>query len=28
VKGPQPRPLDEYETKVEESNLFIHFLGS
>jgi Rieske Fe-S protein len=28
VKGPQPRPLDEYETKVEENNLFIHFLGS
>ena len=28
VKGPQPRPLDAYETKVEEDNLFIHFLGS
>jgi Rieske Fe-S protein len=28
IKGPQPRALDTYETKVEESNLFIHFLGS
>jgi Rieske Fe-S protein len=28
VKGPQPRPLDPYETKVEENNLFIHYLGS
>ncbi len=28
IKGPQPRALDKYETKVEESNLFIHFLGS
>ena len=28
VKGPQPRPLDPYETKVEENNLFIHFQGS
>ena len=28
VKGPQPRPLDAYETKVEENNLFIHYLGS
>jgi menaquinol-cytochrome c reductase iron-sulfur subunit len=28
VKGPQPRPLDDYETKVEEDNLFIHYLGS
>ena len=28
IKGPQPRPLDRYETKVEENNLFIHFLGS
>jgi Rieske Fe-S protein len=28
VKGPQPRALDPYETKVEENNLFIHFLGS
>lgn len=28
IKGPQPRPLDRYETKVEENNIFIHFLGS
>jgi Rieske Fe-S protein len=28
IKGPQPRALDTYETKVEETNLFIHFLGS
>jgi menaquinol-cytochrome c reductase iron-sulfur subunit len=28
IKGPQPRPLDEYETKIEENNLFIHYLGS
>jgi Rieske Fe-S protein len=28
IKGPQPRALDTYETKVEENNLFIHFLGS
>jgi Rieske Fe-S protein len=28
IKGPQPRALDPYETKVEENNLFIHFLGS
>ena len=28
VKGPQPRALDPYETKVEDNNLFIHFLGS
>jgi Rieske Fe-S protein len=28
VKGPQPRPLDPYETKVEENNLFIQYLGS
>jgi menaquinol-cytochrome c reductase iron-sulfur subunit len=28
ISGPQPRPLDPYETKVEENNLFIHFLGS
>ena len=26
ISGPQPRPLDTYETKVEEGNLFIHFL--
>ena len=24
--GPPPRPLDEYETKVEDGNLFIHFV--
>ncbi len=23
VSGPQPRPLDEYQTKIEEGNLFI-----
>jgi menaquinol-cytochrome c reductase iron-sulfur subunit len=28
ISGPQPRPLDSYETKIEEGNLFIHFLGS
>lgn len=28
IKGPQPRPLDPYETKIEENNLFIHFVGS
>ena len=28
IKGPQPRALDTYETKIEENNLFIHFLGS
>ena len=28
VKGPQPRALDTYETKVEENNIFIHFMGS
>lgn len=28
IKGPQPRPLDKYETKVENASLFIHFLGS
>jgi len=26
VSGPPPRPLDEYETKVEDGNLFIHFV--
>ena len=28
IKGPQPRALDRYETKIEENNLLIHFLGS
>src|SRR4030043_157463 len=28
ISGPQPRPLDPYETKVEENILFIHFVGS
>lgn len=28
IKGPQPRALDRYETKVEDNNLLIHFLGS
>jgi Rieske Fe-S protein len=27
VAGPPPRPLDEYETKLEDGNLFIHFEG-
>jgi len=26
VSGPPPKPLDEYETRIEEGNLFIHFL--
>ena len=26
LAGPPPRPLDPYETKVEEGNLFIHFV--
>ncbi len=26
ISGPQPRPLDTYETKIEEGNLFIHFV--
>ena len=26
ISGPQPRPLDTYETKVEEGNLFIHYV--
>jgi menaquinol-cytochrome c reductase iron-sulfur subunit len=26
VSGPPPRPLDQYETKVENGNLFIHFV--
>ena len=26
VSGPPPRPLDTFETKVEEGSLFIHFL--
>lgn len=26
VSGPQPRPLDTYENKVEDGNLFIHFV--
>lgn len=25
VEGPPPRPLDEYETKVEEGTLYIHY---
>jgi menaquinol-cytochrome c reductase iron-sulfur subunit len=28
IKGPQPRPLDQYETKIENDNLYIHFVGS
>ena len=27
TKGPPPRPLDQYETKVENRNLFIHLLN-
>ncbi|OGO71871.1 MAG: hypothetical protein A2Z49_04990 [Chloroflexi bacterium RBG_19FT_COMBO_56_12] len=26
IKGPQPRPLDGYEFKIEEGNLLIHFV--
>jgi len=26
ISGPPPRPLDVYESKVEDGNLFIHFL--
>jgi menaquinol-cytochrome c reductase iron-sulfur subunit len=26
ASGPPPRPLDTYETKVEEGNLFVHFV--
>jgi len=26
IHGPQPRPLDEYEFKIEEGNLLIHFV--
>ncbi len=28
IKGPQPRPLDHYETKIENDDLSIHFVGS
>lgn len=28
VSGPQPRPLDVYEHKIEDGNLLIHFLES
>ncbi len=28
IKGPQPRPLDQYGTKVENNTLYIHFQGS
>ncbi len=28
ISGPQPRPLDKYETKIENNNLLIHFVGS
>jgi len=28
TKGPPPRPLDRYETKIESGNLFIHLLNS
>ncbi len=28
TKGPPPRPLDQYETKVENGDLFIHLLNS
>jgi len=26
LSGPPPRPLDEYQTKIEEGNLYIHLL--
>ncbi len=26
ISGPPPRPMDKYETKVEEGTLFIHFV--
>ncbi len=26
ISGPPPRPLDQYETKVEDGKLFIHFV--
>jgi menaquinol-cytochrome c reductase iron-sulfur subunit len=28
IKGPQPRPLDEYQTKIENDILYLHFVGS
>jgi len=28
ISGPQPRPLDQYATKIEDDNLSIHFVGS
>ena len=28
IKGPQPRPLDRYETKIENDTLYLHFVGS
>ena len=28
VHGPQPRPLDEYETKIEDGVLLIHLVGA
>ncbi len=28
IKGPQPRPLDKYETKIENDVLSINFVGS
>ncbi|HEY65579.1 MAG TPA: Rieske 2Fe-2S domain-containing protein [Caldilineae bacterium] len=27
ISGPPPRPLDRYETKIEDGILFIHFVG-
>ncbi|MFO8035394.1 MAG: ubiquinol-cytochrome c reductase iron-sulfur subunit [Anaerolineales bacterium] len=27
IKGPPPRPLDEFETKIEEGTLYIHLMG-
>ncbi|MBN2146953.1 MAG: Rieske 2Fe-2S domain-containing protein, partial [Anaerolineales bacterium] len=26
IHGPQPRPLDEYEYKIEDGNLLIHYV--
>jgi menaquinol-cytochrome c reductase iron-sulfur subunit len=28
IKGPQPRPLDKFQTKIEDGNLSILFVGS
>jgi Rieske Fe-S protein len=28
VSGPPPRPLDTYQTKVEDGNLFVYYKGA